>query len=90
MKDKLVGLLDPDGNYGLPLQEADKLRIWAKERQKRIDADPGIPRRHRALADWRRVTKSVTKLGCPKKHTSEAEKQRAYRDRRKSSEEPIE
>ena len=50
MKDKLVGQVDPDGNYGLPLQEAGKLRAWAKEREARIDADPTIPRRHRAKA----------------------------------------
>ena len=92
MKDKLVGQGDADSNYGLGQAEADKLRLWAVERQQRIDADPSIPRRHRADAEHQAtVTKSlsVTKsLGRPKqdKTLSPAERSKAYRERGKSSE----
>lgn len=51
MPDKNIGQVDPTGNYGMSQAEADKARAWAKEKAKEINADPSIPRRHRAHAE---------------------------------------
>ena len=48
MGTKELGQVDPSGNYGLGQAEADKARAWAKEKALEINADPTIPRRHRA------------------------------------------
>ena len=48
MGTKELGQVDPSGNYGMSQAEADKARLWARERARRINADPSIPRRHRA------------------------------------------
>ena len=58
-----LGQADPTGNYGMSQAEADKAGAWAKERAKRINADPTIPRRHRADAERRANLDSVTAAG---------------------------
>lgn len=53
MATKELGQVDPAGNFNLGVDGAVKLREWAAKRTKEIEANPNIPRRHRADAEWR-------------------------------------